>query len=56
MSLRSLKSLRLLRTLTSLSVMLVLVLMLMGRVEVYNKKSCRGFAAAFFIVMIFDGN
>lgn len=36
--------------------MLVLVLMLMGRVEVYNKKSCRGFAAAFFIVMIFDGN
>jgi len=28
--------------------MLVLVLMLMGRVEVYNKKSCRGFAAAFF--------
>lgn len=36
--------------------MLVLVLMLRGRVEVYNKKSCRGFAAAFFIVMIFDGN
>ena len=35
---------------------LVLMLMLMGRVEVYNKKSCRGFAAAFFIVMIFDGN
>lgn len=32
--------------------MLVLVLMLMGRVEVYNKKSCRGFAAAFFVVMI----
>ena len=30
--------------------MLVLVLMLMGRVEVYNKKSCRGFATAFFVV------
>ncbi len=32
--------------------MLVLVLVLMGRVEVYNKKSCRCFAVAFFIVMI----
>lgn len=30
----------------------MLVLVLRGRVEVYNKKSCRGFAAAFFVVIV----
>lgn len=35
-----------------LVLVLVLVLVMMGRVEVYNKKSCRGFATAFFVVMI----
>lgn len=35
-----------------LVLVLMLMLMLMGRVEVYNKKSCRGFATAFFVVMI----